>query len=167
VPVCVHDQTELGHMIDGGILDDLGCWCLDKSSYERFSFIVDVLVVLPLSVVGIAGNTLSVIVLNHDTSVNYATTLLLSAIAIVDNVYLLSCLLYQTGKALCYGTHLMFGLRPVYPQVWIRTRLCTEMLCTLSLRLRPHAPVRACGRNRNRNLEGLYHDGHSNENVKN
>ena len=104
-------------MIDDGILDDLSCWCLAKSNYQMFSFIVDGLVVLPLSVIGIAGNTLSVIVLNHDTAVNYATTLLLSAIAIVDNVYLLSCLLYQTGKAICYGTDWMLGLRSVYPQV--------------------------------------------------
>jgi len=57
------------------------------------------------------------VVLYHDTSVNYATTLLLSAIAIVDNVYLVSCLLYQTGKAICYGTTVMIGLRSVYPQV--------------------------------------------------
>jgi len=104
-------------MISGQILDDLSCWCRNKSDYERFSFIVDVMIVLPLSIIGIAGNTLSVVVLNHDTSVNYATTLLLSAIAVADNVYLLSCLLYQTGKALCYGTNLMLGLRTVYPQV--------------------------------------------------
>jgi len=106
-------------MIDGGILDDLSCWCLAKSSYETFSFVVDGLIVLPLSVVGIAGNTLSVIVLNHDTSVNYATTLLLSAIAVVDNVYLVSCLLYQTGKAICYGTEWVTGLRSAYPQVGV------------------------------------------------
>ena len=62
-------------------------------------------------------NALSVVVLYHDTSVNYATTLLLSAIAVVDNVYLVSCLLYQTGKAICYGTTVMIGLRSIYPQV--------------------------------------------------
>jgi len=47
-------------MIDDSILDDLSCWCRAKSDYERFSFVVDVLIVLPLSVVGIAGNALSV-----------------------------------------------------------------------------------------------------------
>jgi len=105
-------QTEFGQMI----LDELSCWCRAKADYERFSLIVDVLIVLPLSVIGIAGNALSVVVLHHDTSVNYATALLLSAIAIVDNVYLVSCLLYQSGKAVCYGTDLMVGLRSVYPQ---------------------------------------------------
>jgi len=111
-------QTGMGHMIDSAILDGLSCFCLAKSRYERFSFIVDGMIVLPLSVVGIAGNTLSVIVLNYDTAVNYATTLLLSAIAIVDNVYLVSCLLYQTGKALCYCTDWMPpAFRFTYPQV--------------------------------------------------
>jgi len=107
---------DVGHMITIRLLNDLSCWCLAKSNYDRFVFVVDVLVVLPLSVVGIAGNTLAVIVLNYDTSVNYATTLLLSAIAVVDDVYLLSCLVYQTGKALCYRTDLMLGLRSIYPQ---------------------------------------------------
>jgi len=106
-------------MISRRILDDLRCWCRDKSNYERFSFVVDVFIVLPLSIVGIAANVLSVIVLNHDTAVNYATTLLLSAIAIVDNLYLLSGLLYQTGKAVCYGTDLIISLRPIYPQASI------------------------------------------------
>jgi len=110
-------QTKVGNQITQQILDELVCWCLAKSDYERFSFVVDGLVVLPLSLVGIAGNTLSVIVLHQDTSVNYATTLLLSAIAVVDNVYLLSCLFYQTGKAICYQTDLMLSLRSIYPQV--------------------------------------------------
>ena len=104
-------------MINARILDELSCWCRAKSDYERFCFVVDGLIVLPLCVVGLAGNVLSIIVLNHDTAVNYATTLLLSAIAVVDNVYLLSCLVYQTGKAICYGTSLTLGLRAVYPQV--------------------------------------------------
>jgi len=118
---CLREQTDVGHMIDSEILNELSCWCLAKSNYERFSFVVDVLLVLPLSIIGLAGNTLSVVVLNRDTSVNYATTLLLSAIALVDNVYLVSCLLYQTGKALCYGTSLMLELRPVYPQASVFT----------------------------------------------
>jgi len=71
-------------MITARILDDLRCWCRAKSHYERFAFVVDVWIVLPLTLCGVAGNTLSVVVLNHDTSVNYATTLLLSAIAVVD-----------------------------------------------------------------------------------
>jgi len=104
-------------MISERILNDLTCWCQAKSDYESFSFVVDVWIVFPVSVVGIAGNTLSVVVLNHDSSVNYATTLLLGAIAIVDNVYLLSCLVYQTGKAICYGTQLLISLRSFYPQV--------------------------------------------------
>ena len=56
------------------------------------------------------------VVLNHDSSVNYATTLLLSAVAVVDDLYLVACLLFQTGKAVCYGTELMPGLRSIYPQ---------------------------------------------------
>jgi len=116
-------------MINARILDELSCWCRAKSDYERFCFVVDGLIVLPLCVVGLAGNVLSIIVLNHDIAVNYATTLLLSAIAVVDNVYLLSCLVYQTGKAICYGTNLTLGLRAVYPQA----SLMLSVNCTVSL----------------------------------
>jgi len=103
-------------MITEQLLDDLSCFCRAKSDYERFAFVIDVFVVLPVSMFGLAGNTLSVVVLNRDTSVNYATTLLLSAIAVVDDLYLLTCLLFQTGKAVCYGTDVVPTLRQIYPQ---------------------------------------------------
>lgn len=63
---------------------------------------IDVIVVCPLTVIGLIGNCLSVIVLRRDSSINYTTSLLLGAIALIDNVYLVSCLLYQTFKAVCY-----------------------------------------------------------------
>ena len=54
-------HAQVGDKITERILAELSCWCRAKSDYERFAFFVDVLVVLPLSVCGLAGNTLSVV----------------------------------------------------------------------------------------------------------
>jgi len=97
-------QSELDrhHPVNEALLNNYRCICLDDLPYERFRFIVDVLIVCPLSIAGLFGNCLSAIILSRDSSINYATSLLLGAIAIVDNIYLVSCLLIQTTNAICY-----------------------------------------------------------------
>jgi len=104
--------------MDDRSLDDIRCWCVGKSYVESFRFIIDIVLVCPLSLAGLIGNCLSVIILQYDTSINYATSLLLSAIAVADNVYLLSCLVYQTGKAICYSAEACGPtLRDLYPHI--------------------------------------------------
>lgn len=88
--------------IDDQMMEQLRCACAEVWSYEQFSFVIDVLIVCPMSIVGFVGNCLSVIVLRTDSAINYATSLMLGAIAVIDNIYLVSCLLYQTTKAICH-----------------------------------------------------------------
>ena len=65
-------------------------------TYVSFKIIVDVYIVGLLCVLGLLGNTLSVVVLRRMKG--STTPLLLIALAVADSCYLLTCLVFQVGK---------------------------------------------------------------------
>ena len=83
--------------------------------------ILDVIILIPLCVAGLIGNTLAFLVLKWD-SLNVAVSMQLQALAIVDNVYLLCCIVYQTLNTIAdctsWSAFLVryFGL--VEPYMW-------------------------------------------------
>ena len=88
--------------------------CLALKEYCIFRTVIDIVIVGPLCVAGFVGNTLAIVVLRSDC-LNMTFSFLLQALAVADNLYLVSCLFMQTLKALCECTDWIPNLKHVYP----------------------------------------------------
>lgn len=71
-----------------------------SSDFCRFKVMMDVYAVLCLSLLGIAANVLSIVILGRDQTVRNTTRYLLQMLAVSDALYLLACLGYQTVATL-------------------------------------------------------------------
>jgi len=91
-------------------------FCKTTDELNSFRIIVNVHVVGPLCVIGLVGNCLSFTALGLDKTLGYSAALLLRAMAVSDNVYLLACLLAQTLKTIGYATDWVPRLVLLYPQ---------------------------------------------------
>ena len=89
--------------------------CSSDPTFATYKIIVDVYLVTLLSMFGISGNLLSVVVLGKDRSVRSTTGYLLQMLALSDAIYLTTCLLYQTLNTLEDCTDWVIGLRDVWP----------------------------------------------------
>jgi len=70
------------------------------TSYSFYRVIIDVYVVTALCVAGLLGNLLSIVVLNRDRDKPNTTNWLLQTLAVVDTLYLATCVLIQPIKAI-------------------------------------------------------------------
>jgi hypothetical protein len=71
----------------------------EKTPYVFYRMVVDVYVVSILCVAGFLGNLLSIAVLNRDRDKPNTTNWLLQTLAVVDTLYLVTCVLIQPVKA--------------------------------------------------------------------
>ena len=74
-----------------------------KDQFNLFKFIVDIFVVGFLCLVGFTGNTLSIAVMRKERQKS-TMSLLLTALAVMDNLFLLACLFYQTCLSIYTNT---------------------------------------------------------------
>ena len=88
--------------------------CLALDEYCMFRTVIDIFIVGILCVAGFIGNTLVIVVLQTDC-LNMTVSFLLQALAVADNLYLVSCLFMQTLKTLCECTDWIPNLKRVYP----------------------------------------------------
>lgn len=88
-----------------------------SDGYVSFKIAVDVYTVSLLSVFGISGNVISILVLGRDNSVKRTTGFLLQMLALADVLYLITCLFFQTIQTIADGTDWSPGLKYYYP--WI------------------------------------------------
>ncbi|KAK2148036.1 hypothetical protein LSH36_519g01002 [Paralvinella palmiformis] len=88
-----------------------------SDAYVSFKIAVDVYVVSLLSVFGISGNVISILVLGRDNSVKRTTGFLLQMLALADVLYLVTCLFFQTIQTIADVTDWSPGLKYYYP--WI------------------------------------------------
>ncbi len=89
-------------------------FCADWLRYQTFRFWMDVVIVGPMCLAGLVGNTLAIIVMRVDNA-NKMMSFLLKALALADNAYLASCLMLQTLKAISECTTWFPGLERMYP----------------------------------------------------
>ena len=73
-----------------------------EPGYQRTKYILDICIVPVVCLLGIAGNIVSFIVLRNKTMSRSTTSMLLRSLAIMDTLYLLSCLLFQFFKGIYY-----------------------------------------------------------------
>ena len=90
---------------------------VDMDTYGVFKIAVDIYVVLFLCIFGITGNVISILVLGRDNSVKRTTGFLLQMLALADVLYLVTCIFFQTIKAIAESTDWSPGLTYYYP--WI------------------------------------------------
>ena len=90
--------------------------CETHREFLMFRAVVDIFVVGLLCVLGLLGNTLSILVLRAD-NINNTMTFLLQALAVVDSTYLVGCLFIQVFNALCECTDWTPGFQQVYPYI--------------------------------------------------
>ena len=88
--------------------------CKIYEKYYAYRATVDIYIVGALILFGLAGNTISIIVLNSD-NVNRTVAFLLQSLAMADNFYLVSCLFLQTIRAIGDCTDWAPQLRDIYP----------------------------------------------------
>ena len=106
--------------------------CHSAQSYYLLKIIINVPIVGLLCIFGFIGNLAVILVLGADGIRNNAT-LLLRALAIADNAYLITCFIFQTLQAVAYHTDWWPALTNGYPYlgkyVWAfaSTALTTEM----------------------------------------
>ena len=88
-----------GPILDGGGSGS-GISSVDgqPSQYPLYRIIVDVYAVSVLCLVGFVGNTLTIAVLHRDTDQPNTTNWLLQSLAVVDTLYLASCVFIQPIK---------------------------------------------------------------------
>ena len=84
--------------------------------FLKFRAVLDIPVVGLLCIFGLAGNTASILVLRTD-GISNNVTFLLQALALADNAYLITCLFFQTLKAMNDCTDWIGELKNVYPYV--------------------------------------------------
>ena len=88
--------------------------CVAFKDYCMFRTVVDIFMVGLLCVAGFVGNTLVIVVLQTDC-LNMTVSFLLQALAVADNMYLVSCFFMQTLKTLSECTNWIPNLKRVYP----------------------------------------------------
>lgn len=85
--------------------------------YGRQRVVLEIYVVSALCLIGFIGNALTVVVLSRTRGKATSTDWLLQTLAVVDTVYLVSCLFVQTLKAINDMTDWMPGLSSHFPYV--------------------------------------------------
>lgn len=83
--------------------------------YDRCIFIVDVIVVSFFCLFGFLGNGLSIVVLRRDHDKQNATNWLLQALAVLDTLYLVTCIFIQPLKTICRLTNWLPDLKDAFP----------------------------------------------------
>jgi len=66
------------------------------ATLQQYKIAVEVYVVGTLCALGIAGNTLSIVVLGRDRTIRRTTGFMLQMLAVADAVYLVACIFYQS-----------------------------------------------------------------------
>ena len=93
-----------------------------EPGYQRTKYILDICIVPVVCLLGIAGNIVSFVVLRNKTMSRSTTSMLLRALAIMDTLYLLSCLLFQFFKGIYYyvitGNSWFDWFPYIEPYVW-------------------------------------------------
>ena len=91
---------------------------LDYDDGGTLKTVVDLYVVVAICVLGFFGNAVTVLVLRKDPGrVNNTTNWLLQCLALVDTMFLLTCLLIQPLRAINDDTDWMPVSTPVHPRV--------------------------------------------------
>lgn len=85
------------------------------TAYGRCIFFVDVIVVSFLCLFGFVGNGLSIAVLRRDHDKKNATNWLLQTLAVLDTLYLVSCVFIQPLRTVCQMTNWVTELRAAFP----------------------------------------------------
>lgn len=91
--------------------------CRDQDSFNQFRLVVNVYIAFPLCLLGITGNLLSFAALRLDPSLSYSASLLLRAMTVSDNLYLVASLFALTLQTVCHATDWVRGLEFVYPSL--------------------------------------------------
>ena len=93
-----------------------------ESHYQKTKYILDICIVPVVCFIGIAGNIISFIVLRNKTMRRSTTSKLLRALAVMDTLYLLSCLLFQFFKGIYHyvitGNSWFYWFPYIEPYVW-------------------------------------------------
>lgn len=84
-------------------------------TYTTTKVIIEVFVVSLLVLFGFVGNALSVAVLCKDQDRKNATNWLLQTLAVVDTIYLFTCIFIQTLNCIDDHTHWIPGLKNIFP----------------------------------------------------
>ena len=82
-----------------------------------FQISVNIYLVSALSLFGILGNILSIIVLGRDRSMRRTTRFLLQMLSVADAAYLVCCLFYQTLKSICDLTDWMPAIKSIWAYI--------------------------------------------------
>ena len=90
--------------------------CDAMVSFFPFRIVVNVFLVAPMCIFGFIGNTVSVMVLRVD-NVNNTVSILLQALAVADNAYLITCMFFQTIKTISECTDWVPGALYTYPYI--------------------------------------------------
>lgn len=104
-------QVHANHVTDE--VNSMLSVCQSIERFANFRFVIDVLLVGPICLLGLVGNTLSIMVMRRLE--NRVISLLFMCLAVVDNVYLALCLIIQTGKALGECTLRLSGIQLFLP----------------------------------------------------
>src|SRR5688572_20846962 len=75
-------------------------WSQKSERFLQVRLVVNIYVVGTLSVLGILGNLISIVVLGQDQSIRKTTRFLLQMLAVADGIYLITCLFVLTSKTI-------------------------------------------------------------------
>lgn len=101
--------------------------------YDRCIFFVDIFVVSFFCLFGFLGNGLSIVVLRRDHDKKNATNWLLQALAVLDTLYLVTCIFIQPLKTICHLTNWLPALRAAFPymDVYVWTAASVAQTATI------------------------------------